>query len=61
MKHVKVAATSDVAVETPLAAARTAQVGRHRAPVWADGLTPPSKLDECNVASVIGAKHRAAL
>jgi hypothetical protein len=63
MKHAKTANTrDDVAVEIPHAAeARSEQIGRHRAPLWADGLTPTSKLDECNVATVIGAKHRAAL
>jgi hypothetical protein len=61
MKHAKISTPRDVAIDMMFAmGARSDQLGRHRAPVPADSLTP-SKLDEHHVATVFGAKHRAAL
>jgi hypothetical protein len=62
MKHVKMNTPRDVAIDMLIAmGARSEQLGRHRAPVPTDSLMPTSKLDESHVATVFGAKHRAAL
>jgi hypothetical protein len=62
MKHAKMSTPRDVAIDMMFAmGARSDQLGRHRAPMPADTLTTESKLDEREVATVFGAKHRAAL
>jgi hypothetical protein len=62
MKHVKMTTPRDEAIDMLFAmAAQSDQLGRHRAPVPADSLRPTSKVDEQHVATVFGAKHRAAL
>jgi hypothetical protein len=62
MKHVKLSTPRDVAIDMLFAmAAQSDHLGRHRAPVPVDSLRPTSTVDERHVATVFGAKHRAAL